>query len=89
MVKKAALFGAPFASVVDGSAESMLDEASMSRAMRRPGKVVSDRVNVVRGSEKASTKNGRPASARISAPWRDSDMRDQPGRETIAGRAMR
>ena len=40
MVKNAALFGAPLASVVDGSADNMLDEASISRAMRRPGKVV-------------------------------------------------
>ncbi len=37
VVKKAALFGAPFARRVDGSAESMLDEASISRLMRRPG----------------------------------------------------
>ena len=67
----------------------MLDEASISSAMRRPGNVVSDRVSVVRGSDSASTKKGRPASASISAPWRDSDARDQPGRVTIAGSAMR
>ena len=61
----------------------------MSSAMRRPGNVVSERVSVVRGSDSASTKNGRPASASISAPWRDNDARDQPGLLTIAGRAMR
>src|SRR5687767_6245865 len=89
VVKNAALLGAPLASVLDGSADSMLDEASMSSAMRRPGKVVSDRVSVVRGSAKATTKKGSPASARMRAPCRDSDARDQPEVVTIAGSAMR
>src|SRR5688572_15205613 len=89
VVKKAALFGAPLASVLDGSADNMLDEASINNAMRRPGNVVSERVRVVRGSENASTKNGRPASASINAPWRDSDARDHPGLLTMAGSAIR
>ena len=89
MVKNAALFGAPLASVVDGSADSMLDDASISRAMRRPGNVVSERVSAVRGSASEMMKNGNPARASSSAPWRDSEARDQPEVFTIAGSAIR
>ena len=67
----------------------MLHEASLSSALRRPGKVVSDRVSDVRGAASASTKNGRPASASISAPCRDNDARDHAELVTIAGSAMR
>jgi hypothetical protein len=89
VVKKAALFGAPLASEVDGSADNMLEEASISSAMRRPGNVVSDRVSAVRGSASEMMKKGRPASASMSAPWRDSDARDQPDPFTSAGSAIR
>ncbi len=89
MVKNAALFGAPLASVVDGSADNMLEDASIRSAMRRPGNVVSDRVSAVRGSASEMMKKGRPASASISAPWRDSEARDQPDPLTSAGSAIR
>ena len=89
VVKNAALFGAPLASVVDGNADNMLDEASISSAMRRPGNVVSDRVSAVRGSASEMMKNGSPASASISAPCRDSEARDQPEVFTSAGSAIR
>jgi hypothetical protein len=55
----------------------MLDEASMSSAMRRPGKVVSERVSAVRGSASARMKKGRPASASSRAPWRAAAALDQ------------
>ena len=45
---------------------SMLDEPSIIRAMRRPGRVTSRRDSGVAGSARAMANNGSPASASTS-----------------------
>ena len=78
-MKNIASLGAPFASRLEGIDDSMLDEASIIRLMRRPGiRRLSSRVSAVFGSARASAKNGMPASARMSAPCRQMATAPRP-----------
>src|SRR5438132_1583326 len=78
VVKNVASFGAFALRCAAGKRAIMLDEASIISAMRRPGYETSSFVSDEYGSAKASTKNGRPARNRSSAPWRTIDVHDPP-----------
>src|SRR3954466_4640697 len=87
VVKNVASFGALAFSRAAGKRAIMLDEASIISAMRRPGKLTCSWVSEEYGSAKASTKNGKPARNRISAPWRTIDVQEPPLQSSTAGRA--
>src|SRR5204862_522636 len=67
---------------------SMLDDASMRSAMRRPGYDTCRSATVVNGSASASMKGGTPAMKNSNAAWRRSDAGDQRCRKR-AGSATR
>ena len=77
-VKNRASLGAlaPSCCALNGSI--MLDEASISRPMRRPGNDTSCWVSEVNGSASARMKNGRPARNSSSGAWRTNENGDWP-----------
>src|SRR5436309_5848437 len=87
VVKNVASFGAFALRCAAGKRAIMLDEASIISAIRRPGYDTSSFVSDEYGSAKASTKNGRPARNRSSAPWRTIDVHDPPLQSSTAGSA--
>ena len=78
---------APSCCALNGSI--MLDEASISRPMRRPGNDTSCCVSDVNGSASAIRKNGSPARNSSSGAWRTNDSGDWPMIGRIAGIATR
>src|SRR5436189_80986 len=87
VVKNVASFGALELRCAAGKRAIMLDEASIIRAMRRPGKLTCSCVRDEYGSASASTKNGRPARTSSSAPWRTMEIHDPPLQSRTAGSA--